>query len=338
MQAVNKGGQLDVASGLPASMMPAEETVTWLEFVQRYVTMKWPGAAAKSRNSMIDALATVTPVLVRQTPGQPSAEALRRVLRDYVLPPNARQLDRPPEIASALCWLDRASLGLPTLAEAATVRAGLDALALRLDGRPAAAATARRNRSVFYNVLQYAVELELLEFNPVDKLRVRSSRKKVVVTVDRRVVANPTQVRELLMAVTYVGQRDRNGHKGERLRAFFECLYFAALRPWEALGLRESRCHLPTSGWGTLTLDKSRPTAGKRWTDSGEVHDERGLKHRGEDEPRTVPIPPELVTLLREHIERFGTGPDGRLFCSTRAIRCRRPHVRGPGRLPALLL
>jgi integrase len=29
-----------------------------------------------------------------------------------------------------------------------------------------------------------------------------------------------------------------------------------------------------------------------------------------------VPIPPELVALLRVHIARFGTGPDGRLFRS----------------------
>ena len=27
-----------------------------------------------------------------------------------------------------------------------------------------------------------------------------------------------------------------------------------------------------------------------------------------------MPIPPELVTILREHIEEFGTAADGRLF------------------------
>jgi integrase len=67
-----------------------------------------------------------------------------------------------------------------------------------------------------------------------------------------------------------------------------------------------------------LTLVASRPSAGKRYTDSGEVHDDRGLKHRGEEEARTVPIPPELVTILREHIDSFGVAPDGRLFRSER--------------------
>jgi integrase len=320
LRAANKGEEFDLESGLPDSMAPVEEQQkppTWLDFVQRYVTMKWPGAAAKSRESMTDALATVTAILVEDVPGRPSSDLLRKALRGYVLPPAARQLDRPADIASALRWLENASLPLPKVAGTETVRTALDALALRLDGRPAAATTRRRKRSVFYNVFQYAVELEKLDFNPIDKLRVHSSRKKVVEVVDRRVVANPNQVRELLSAVTYVGTRGKD-KRGPRLRAFFACLYFAALRPAEALGLRASRCYLPETGWGRLTLERSRPTAGKRYTDSGMVHDDRGLKHRGEDEPRAVPIPPELVAILREHIATYGTGPDGRLFLSTK--------------------
>jgi integrase len=317
MQAINRGEAFDVESGLPESMEAPKETATWLEFVRQYVAMKWPGAAAKSRDSMIDALATVTPALVRDVPGRPDAGVLRRALREFSLPPTARHQEPTAEIAAALRWIEKESVPLTALQEAATVRGALDALALTLDGRPAAATTTRRKRSVFYNVLQYAVELELLEFNPVDKLRVRSSRKKVVEVVDRRVVVNPRQARESLTAVTYVGRRGKTT-RGERLYAFFACLYFAALRPGEALGLRLQDCHLPKTGWGSLTLEKSRPTAGKRWTDSGEVHDDRGLKHRGEDEPRIVPIPPELVAILREHIDTIGVSADGRLFCSER--------------------
>jgi integrase len=33
---------------------------------------------------------------------------------------------------------------------------------------------------------------------------------------------------------------------------------------------------------------------------------------------RSVPIPPDLVALLRTHIHRYGTGPDGRLFRTAR--------------------
>jgi integrase len=61
-------------------------------------------------------------------------------------------------------------------------------------------------------------------------------------------------------------------------------------------------------------LSRSRPQSNKRWTDSGEAFDDRGLKHRAESDTRSVPIPPALVTILREHIEEFGTAADGRLF------------------------
>jgi integrase len=188
------------------------------------------------------------------------------------------------------------------------VRAALDALTLRLDGGAAGATTIRRKRAVFYNVLSYATELEELSANPLDRIKWRPP--KVAEVVDRRVVVNPRQARELLTAVTYVGRPWRGRH----LRAFFACMYFAALRPGEVKALHAGGCYLPASGWGRLTLSRSRPQANKRWTDSGEAFDDRGLKHRANDDTRSVPIPPELVTILREHVEEFGTAADGRLF------------------------
>ena len=57
---------------------------------------------------------------------------------------------------------------------------------------------------------------------------------------------------------------------------------------------------------------------GSAWTDSGGTHDERHLKHRSRKTTRPVPIPPELVKLLRAHLSRFGAAPDGRLFRGAR--------------------
>ncbi|GGP72361.1 hypothetical protein GCM10010287_17840 [Streptomyces variabilis] len=165
------------------------------------------------------------------------------------------------------------------------------------------------------NVLEYGVELEALPSNPLSRVR-RKRGKRAVQEVDRRVVVNPRQARELLTALTYVGGYDRAS--GRRLRAFFGCLYYAAMRPGEALGLRRSDCTLPASGWGRIELTETRPTAGKAWTDSGEPHDRRGLKQRTHGEVRIVPVPPPLVRLLREHLEEFGTAEDGRLFSSER--------------------
>jgi integrase len=156
------------------------------------------------------------------------------------------------------------------------------------------------------------VERELLTDNPLT--RVTRATPKMIDQIDPRVVANPAQVRELLTAVTYVGQRNQD--RGPHLHGFFATVYYSAARPAEVLALRETDCKLPDTGWGELALGQSRPAAGKRWTDSGEVHDRRGLKHRGIKDVRIVPIPPVLVSILRDHLDTYGTGPDGRLFRS----------------------
>jgi integrase len=102
--------------------------------------------------------------------------------------------------------------------------------------------------------------------------------------------------------------------RGEHLEDFYACLYYAALRPLEALKLRESDLHLPKKGWGRIDLAASASRAGTAWTDHGTARQERGLKHRTAHETRTIPVPPELVQLLRAHIRRYGTTPDGRIF------------------------
>jgi integrase len=85
--------------------------------------------------------------------------------------------------------------------------------------------------------------------------------------VDRRVLVNPTQGTQLLTAVSYVGSVHRN--RGRRLVAFFAVMLYAALRPAEAVGLREVDCHLPEKGWGTLALRETRPTQGSATTNEG---------------------------------------------------------------------
>jgi hypothetical protein len=82
--------------------------------------------------------------------------------------------------------------------------------------------------------------------------------------------------------------------------------------------LREADLYLPKKGWGRIVLSASASRAGRAWTDEGTARQERGLKHRADNETRTIPIPPELVRLLRAHIKRYGTTPDGRIFQTAR--------------------
>jgi integrase len=89
-------------------------------------------------------------------------------------------------------------------------------------------------------------------------------------------------------------------------------------RPSEAFMLHDSDPYLPGKRWGRIELADSPSRAGTAWTDDGAACQERGLKHRAACETRTIPIPPELVKLLRAHIKRYGTTPDGRVFQTSR--------------------
>src|SRR5450631_1139751 len=102
------------------------------------------------------------------------------------------------------------------------------------------------------------------------------------------------------------------------LTAFFGCLYYAARRPEEAVALRRDSLTLPASGWGQLTLTAALPRSARAWTGNGTAHEPRGLKLRPEGATRTVPIPPQLVSLLCWHLRAHGTAPDGRLFRGAR--------------------
>ena len=77
---------------------------------------------------------------------------------------NTKQRSDPPdEIAYVLAWVARNSAPVLALTEAANARRMLDQATGRLDGRNAAASTARRHRIILANAMDYVVELGLLE-------------------------------------------------------------------------------------------------------------------------------------------------------------------------------
>jgi hypothetical protein len=80
-------------------------------------------------------------------------------------------------------------------------------------------------------------------------------------------------------------------------------------------------CHATSAarhGWGQLILTSASPRTAAAWTATGTPQEQRGLKHRPHDAVRVIPIPPERVTLLLWHLDKYGTTPDGRLFRGTR--------------------
>jgi len=256
---------------------------------------------------MAEALATVTPLLTKTTSRRPPARMLRATLYGYAFSPPRRSRAPEPATASALAWLERNSLPVSCLSDPQVIRAALDGLCVRLDDSPAAANTITRKRAVLHNALGYAVELGLLPANPVGKVQWRVP--KAAAAVSPQAVASPAQVQAILAQAALM-RAD--------LVAFFACLYYGALRPEEAVALRQSHLTLPSHGRGEMILTGACPRTAAAWTSNGRPHEPHGLKHRPTGTVRIVPIPPILVCLLRQHIREFGTALDGRLFLGTR--------------------
>lgn len=123
-------------------------------------------------------------------------------------------------------------------------------LALKLDGKAAAATVARRKRAVFYYVLDAAStgKGRILPANRLNTMKWKPH--EAAERVDRRVVCNPRQAGELLIALSYVGGLDRE--RGRRLVAMFACMYFGALRPAEAVNLHKADCKLPRQAGASM--------------------------------------------------------------------------------------
>jgi hypothetical protein len=309
--AARAGEAFDIESGLPKSKAQKDNDISFYQHARNYMDLKWDHAPAKTRTGLAETMATVTAVLVRDTKGMPDATLVRRSLYGWAFNKNRWKEEVPEDVQRALAWIERKSLPVSALADLPRVRQALDACAKRLDGKTASASVIHRKRAVFHQALGFAVEAGLLAENPLHRIK-WTAPEQVEEELDPECVPGPDLAEALLEAVADQGAR------GRHLKAFFGCIYYGATRPGEILGLSRPDVKLPRRGWGTMRLHESRPRAGRSWTDSGESHDKKGLKHRPRSAVRWVPIPPELVALLRWHVTAYGYAPDGRLFRTAR--------------------
>jgi integrase len=319
--AAGNGEGFDTETGLPVSMQRKRRDVSFYQHALDFTAAIWPAVAAKTRATTIETLAGVIPVVARDLAGAPGPDVLRRALRKQLTQSRyGGELDQ--DEAKAIAWIQKASRPVSAFEDASVVCDVLDALAVRLDGKPAAPEYFSRRRRVVHRALGYAVRKKRLDKNPLSKGNLPEGwipPQAPNDTVDPRAVGSPALVAEMLRACSHVGRR-----QGPRFVAFYGCMFYALMRPSEVAALTHEACYLPEAGWGYLTFADASPAAGRAYTDDGQVHEHRGLKGRTKGRPsprgrrpvRKVPIPPELVGLLRAHIAQFGVAPDGRLFRS----------------------
>ncbi|MFG1607425.1 tyrosine-type recombinase/integrase [Actinoplanes sp. NPDC049265] len=309
--AQREGVAFDERCGLPEPMARALNTRSWYEHVVAFVDLKWPRASANHRKGIAETLAGATMLLLSSTRGMPPEATLRKALRTYVCNKNRRDAGPPPpDLAPAVAWVAENTVNLTDLAGAPLVRKVLDGLALTLDGRAAAASTVHRKRAVFSGALRYGVELGHFTGHPMDNVK-WSAPTAEDEEIDRRAVANQQQARRLLVGVRQTTPE---------LEAFFGTLYFAGLRPEEALHLTNDEYERPTrkGEWGWLHLTGATVEIGNSWGDTDDTTEDRGLKHRSRKAVRDVPASPPLCALLDRHIKKWPPGTNGRLFVTRR--------------------
>ena len=295
-----QGVAFSVTTGLPVQEIrnaeagtTDENQVSWYQHTLNYLARRREGLSGNSLRSIAETLTTVTIKLLTPGPRQPTDVLLRETLYGWAY----RNRSEPPaELVSVLDWIAAHSRPLADLADTDLVLDVLEALARKLDGKRAAANTIARKRAALSNVLDYGIGRGLdTNLLPI-AAKMWNQPKTTEGIVDPRVVVNRRQAEALLTAVSY------QGRVGPRLIAFFACLYYAGLRPSEAVELREDlNIDLPEDdGWGTLYLHRSAPTVGTGWSRSGRRRDPRetqapGQRHRP---PRSLlPRPGALLAL-----------------------------------------
>lgn len=278
----DSGERFDEVTGLPVSWTVSNLTVAeWAGkwFAEQAVT--W---APRSRSNAADVLVRALPLLVPLA-ASAAPKDIRTEIRDWLSGASPMPV-----------WLERWSVPLADLT-GPTCRAAQANLGVRLDGRPAAASSINRFRKTMRAMLQAAVDDGHITQQPWPKaVRTRAATR---IKVQKDITRLPTaeEARALIDGLV----NHQPGSRGYRTLAAL--IYFAGLRPGEALALKASACNLPGSGWGSLRVRLAKRASSKHWTAEGE---EFGDPKMGRF--RTVPIPPELVAILREHIGERRTG------------------------------
>ena len=287
--AVQTGEAFDEATGEPVSWQPLPDQVQAHEWARRWLAEQWPEWAPRTRVSAVEALTRLVPLLVPPTAPAPPAS-----LRPHLfscLPPDGSGVDNEAEE-----WLGQWCLQLGQLSR--PVLGAVDQrLVLRDDGEPLGPATAGRFRKVSRACIRRAAELGILESDPwPPPPRGRSKRKanRVSKAVPIRNLPDPVTMARVLEAIASHQPASRT------YQVMTAVAYYAGLRPSEVVMLRAKALELPDTGWGRIHV-----------TEADVAFDQPGEPKTG---PRTVPIPRQLVDVLRRWVDESGFVGDDLLF------------------------
>ena len=287
-----EGVPFDPQTGRPVSGVPGDDLAihTW---ARRWLASQWSEWQPRTRRSAVEALARFIPLVVSSS--APSAPPTLRAHLMATLPPvKGPAQDKGNEEAER--WLDRWCLALRQLDR--QVLAEADArLGVGDRGQQLSPSTASRFRKVSRACIRRAVDLEILAVDPwPPPPRGRAKRKatRTKRAVDVRKLPDPDTMATVLAAIP-------NHQPSSRMyQVMTATAYYAGLRPSEVVMLRASCLELPDTGWGAIEVREADIS-----------FDEPGEPKTG---PRTVPIPPVLVSMFKTWLAERQLEGDDLLF------------------------
>ena len=302
----------DSTSGLPSSMSRLSE-MTVAQFCRSYIRDEWRRLSPSTRKSYVEALTSLTLNCVRKEASTPRAE-WRAILSTWMMP---RAVDCGSRKSVQWVWSDEqlprglqswlnknspllADLNKETLYETdRRMRVSLDGVTLYAPN------TQNRLVTVAKTALSTAVKRGLLETVPWPRREGGATAKSDQREIDEFL---DDEVPSAGLLMTILDAIPSHQPASYLYRALSAVCGFAGLRPGEAVVLEVEDLLLPDIGWGSIRVTRA-------WSgvDGGKWHSEHeaiaGPKTRRSK--RTVPIPPLLVAILIDWIERSSieTGP-----------------------------
>ena len=304
--AADLGTRFDLTTGLPSGLTGTSETVVrfavrW--FRRQVADGQW---AAKTQDANRDGLVHILratcdadpPASVLKKHHRSQSSPLHQWIRDALTTTGGTAAAGKTDVSVVRAgeWLEAHSLSLDELDVATITKAVLPALRRNPDGTPAATATFNRRRATLTSMLNAAVAENVIAANPAAGLRLPRSQH-VRRSLDVRTVPTVAEWRTFICAACY------GSDAGRRRMAYLATVLYTGARPGELNGLRRSDLTLPDGDgeWGEMVLSESHTTATRRSTRRGVATGP--LKHRSPGTTRVVSLHPDLVVLLRLHLQ-----------------------------------
>jgi integrase len=290
MIAAREGELFDRPTGLPVSWQPAPEQRRLHSWVREWLAEQWPEWQPRTRTSAVEALSRFVPAVYISS-AAPAPRDLRRYLVDALRPEF-----RIDEHHACERWLSSWSPPLDQLAPEMMARAERQ-LGTGLRGQLLGASVVDRYRKVAHAAIIRAVDLRIIDTDPWPPpprgRRTRKSNRRRR-SVDVRRLPEPDVMANVIDAI-------RSHHPASRTYQVMTAVaYYGGLRPSEVVMLRSGRVLLPSTGWGTIEVAE----ADIGWDVSGEP----------KTGPRSVPVPPILVTTLARWVDDHAFAEDDLLF------------------------